>query len=65
MVCAPSAGENKCTMLRNIVGAIACMPRHQLGNGGARGEVARIYGLGKGEKGKSFRAWSSGLLRWV
>jgi len=27
MVTVPSAGENKCTVLRNIVGAIGCMPK--------------------------------------
>eukprot|EP00930_Biecheleria_cincta_P037271 TRINITY_DN2555_c0_g2_i1.p1 TRINITY_DN2555_c0_g2~~TRINITY_DN2555_c0_g2_i1.p1 ORF type:complete len:1490 (-),score=222.50 TRINITY_DN2555_c0_g2_i1:190-4461(-) len=27
VVCIPSAGENKCTVLRNVVGAIGCMPK--------------------------------------
>ena len=27
MVTVPSAGENKCTVLRNVVGAIGCMPK--------------------------------------
>ena len=26
-VTVPSAGENKCTVLRNVVGAIGCMPK--------------------------------------
>ena len=26
-VCIPSAGENKCVVLRNVVGAIGCMPK--------------------------------------
>eukprot|EP00930_Biecheleria_cincta_P037267 TRINITY_DN2555_c0_g1_i3.p1 TRINITY_DN2555_c0_g1~~TRINITY_DN2555_c0_g1_i3.p1 ORF type:complete len:1469 (-),score=249.07 TRINITY_DN2555_c0_g1_i3:284-4690(-) len=27
VVCVPSAGENKCTVLRNVIGAVGCMPK--------------------------------------